>query len=161
MVVMEASRDATATTKKKKATCTGSPHYRYDDIAKLLNIVEGHQPIGNNDWCLVASHHNEYAISRKCPKREAESVKEKFDRIESTKKLKGDPLCPIPMHRAQNIAHNIFSRVNAISVGDEISDDEDDSIDLVGDTSSGLNYDLHEDKSPSTKRRSKNTVVGA
>lgn len=125
--------------KKKKKTRTGSPNYSDEDIEKLLDIVAECEPIGNNDWCLVAARFNEYATDNEKATRDTESVKCKFDRLANTKKPTGDPSCPSPVRKAKTIARAILGKVNAISVGDESSDDggEDGILDITANASSG------------------------
>lgn len=82
------------------------------------------EPIGNNNWCLLATKFNKYGTEKHLPHRVAESLKAKFDRLANTKKPTGDPSCPPSVRRAKHIARYILNKFTAISVGDESSDDD-------------------------------------
>lgn len=112
----------TNTTNTKKKSRIGYPKYTETDTDKLIDIVEEIEPIGNNEWCRVASMFIEYASENHRPLHDAESVKGKLDRLENRKKPKGDTYCPAPVCRVKRIARAIHRKVNAISIGVDTSE---------------------------------------
>lgn len=105
--------------KGRRKSRMGSPNFSEADIEVLLQAVEDHEPIGNNEWARVASIFNTYAMLENRPQRDITAIRGKFDRLANTKKPTGDPSCPPAVRRAKLIAREILGKVNAFSVGDE------------------------------------------
>lgn len=114
---------------KNRGGRNGAPNYADSDIDALLDVVEEVQPIGANEWSLVAAKFEMYATEVGRVPREMESLKLKFDRLSNTKKPTGDPSCPPHVRRAKRIARDILSRVNAVAVGVDSEGDEENTVD--------------------------------
>lgn len=93
-------------------------------MSKLVDIVEVVEPIGSNEWCRVAFKFNKYAKENCRPCRDTESLRKTFDRLTNMKKPTGDSSSPETVRRAKHIARYILSRVHAVSVSDEESDEK-------------------------------------
>lgn len=72
-------------------TRVGTPKYTEEEIERLLEAVEEVKQLGSNQWDVVAEKFNKSGEEIE-HKRDKESLKKKFDTLESTKKSTGDPL---------------------------------------------------------------------
>ena len=68
-------------------------------------------------------------MERGYPQRDAEMVKQKFDRLSNTNKSTWDPTCPPNVRRAKTIARAILARAQAGSIGIVQSHDDEESDD--------------------------------
>ena len=63
-----------------KGSRSGAPNYSSEDVQQLLDITEKMLPIGANYWAAVAASFNNWADAQIKTKREADSLKLKFDK---------------------------------------------------------------------------------
>ena len=82
---------------------SGALNYSDDNVDALLDEVASVEPIGVDNWALVVSDFNEYAIENVRPKCDMESLKRKFDKMANMKKRTGDPSFQPRVRRAKHI----------------------------------------------------------
>jgi len=115
----ETVKSASKKTTKSRA---GSLNYSASDITTLLDCVDDVDPLGANHWCMVAQRFAKWARENSRPERDVDSIKNKFDKLSNAKKRTEDPSCPPSIHRAKEIARNIYTKCSAISIGDDSTD---------------------------------------
>lgn len=112
------SPSARTTRARKKGRRVGAVNYSADDTEKLLDLVEEVQPMGAQQWAIVANEYAEYAQGEDRPKRDQDSLRNKFDKLVNAKKKTGDPTCPADVRRAKRIAKGILAKCAATTIGD-------------------------------------------
>ena len=110
----------------------GHNNYTADELDKLLELVQGIEPIGAQMWADVAERYVDWAVLKGFPVRDQDALKQKFDRLANTQKSTGDPLCPPAVRKAKQIAHAILGRASADSIGGGFSNENESIIELHG-----------------------------
>lgn len=68
-------------------------------------------------WANVHELFSGWAEGEVRPLRDADALKQKFDRLANTNKRTGDPKCPLAFRQSKSIARSIPSRVQAATLG--------------------------------------------
>ena len=112
----------------------GQKNYTAIEIDMLLDIVAEIEPLGANMWAEVHERYNQWAMAQSYPMRDADMLKQKFDRLANEKKPTGNPRCPAPVRKAKQVARNILSLAQAAALGGILDDDHDSdsTIYLIG-----------------------------
>jgi hypothetical protein len=108
---------------KKKSRGMG---FSKQELFALLDVIEEHLPVAQNDWDLVEADHTAmYPDSL----RTRDSLKRKFVSLYRSKVPTGDPKCPPEVRRAKFILEEIKKKVDlsegeeGLDVGDEEEED--------------------------------------
>lgn len=79
---------------QRKGRRLGAQNYCEGDVSALLDFVTHAEPLGNQDWAVVATKFADYTHEHGLPACDAEYVKAKLDKLENTQKKTGDPSFP-------------------------------------------------------------------
>lgn len=96
--------------KKYKQLRAGALNYSKDDITALLDCVTEVEPLGANQWAIVATKFSAWAQANSRPLCDHDSLKNKFDKLANAKKKTGDPSCPSPVRKAKHISRDIQNK---------------------------------------------------
>lgn len=89
----------------------------YRIITGLLDIVELLLPSGSYQWDQVTNEYNKGL--RNEDTREADALKNKFNRLRSARKPTGDPTCPPDVQRAKRIQQSIEDKQAVVEMDDD------------------------------------------
>lgn len=111
----------------------GALNYSEEELTKLLDIVEDHEPLGANMWALVHQGYKFWAFAARHPEQDADIVQHKFYRLSNTNHSTGNPTSPPNVRQAKRIAKSILNRAQAVSLGvgrtnSNDIDDDDNSV---------------------------------
>lgn len=96
-----------------------SHNYSSSDVTTLLNIIEGHKPIGSSRWATVAEKYGEDAIDNSRPLQDQEALKSKFYKVVNVTMPTGGSSTPESVRRAKRLARSILCKVYTTSVEDK------------------------------------------
>lgn len=89
----------------------------YRIITGLLDIIERLLPSGSYQWDQVANEYNKGL--RNEDTRDADALKNKFNRLRSARKPTGDPTCPPDIQRAKRIQQSIEDKQAVVEMDDD------------------------------------------
>lgn len=98
-----------------------------EEITKLLDIVKRQEPLGQIMWASAFEEYKQWAFKVGYLERDANIMKQNFDRIPNENKKTGKPSCPPHIRRAKYIARAILDRASAMPLGED-GDDTDNEI---------------------------------
>lgn len=116
---------AKARDSKERKSRAGAPNYSQEDVVALLRFVEDVEPLGSGNWALVALKFAQWAVENERPHREQISLRNKFDKLANTKVSPADPLCPVNVRKAKNIARAIHNKYATMHLDDEEVEERD------------------------------------
>ena len=129
--------------KKKSTRGLG---FSQQEVFALLDIIEEHCPVAQDDWDLIAADH---AALYPDSKRNSESLRRKFVSLYRKKTPTGDPKCPPDVRRAKFILEQIKKSVDLSEgeegqvLGDEEEEEQEDGQSSAADSNRDTEANRH------------------
>jgi hypothetical protein len=124
----------------------GTKNFTRAQIMAILDLVEKHQPVGQDQWDTVSFKYGKICEKEGWEEKDGESLKAKFRGLVTTKKPTGEASIPTPIKRAKAINRDILNNVKAVNLESgnlSLSESSDNEEVVVEDALPPTPPDLH------------------